>query len=322
MSIVFCNVGWMERYQGQGGNDKIKGGGGYVLANGMGHEILNFHADRGTVFGFAQAPGQGIDVERLGAAKGATELKDVTVVWTATRPKGKTVVVGWYRNATVYRSYQKHVTQPAAQAGSGITDYLVKAAASDATLLPVDARVLQVPRQQKGGMGQSNVWYADAPESRVFVRSVEALLKTGAVAPTSPKKTRQKPDQARKVLVEKTAIALCWRHYESLGYDLENVESDNVGWDLEATKDKVELRIEVKGLSGKGRQVELSPNEYDAFDAKAFDYRLAVVSNALEQPKLTVVRYSEEQAAWVVDDDDRAVVTPEPKTGAVVRIRP
>ena len=75
----------------------------------------------------------------------------------------------------------------------------------------------------------------------------------------------------------------------------------------------------MKGLSGKGQQIELSPNEYTALTALATDYRLAIVSDALSTPQLRIARYSGESKVWVVEGDQDAAVSIQPKNGAVVR---
>ena len=316
---LFCNVGYMERYQGQTKSDTIKGGGSWVTERGTGHEVCNFLPVRGKVYGYVQAQGTGIDVERLGADENAEFVDGIDVVWTAKKPGVGTVVVGWYRNARVHGPFKKFDPVPPVQAANGIEHYLIEARADDATLLEVDARVLEVPRQQKGGMGQSNVWYADQPGQEEFLTRVAQALRLGAVR-AKPSRKRAIPEQAQKVKVEGAAIRLAWEHYERLGYTLESVEADNSGWDLEAVSGKTKLRIEVKGLSGKGRQIELSPNEFKAFSAQADDYRLAIVSEALTpKARLCIARFSAEFRCFVIEGDEKGVVTHEPKTGAIVR---
>ncbi len=40
--VLFCNVGWMERYEGLTGGDTIVGGGAYVREHESGFEVCNF----------------------------------------------------------------------------------------------------------------------------------------------------------------------------------------------------------------------------------------------------------------------------------------
>lgn len=302
MPILFCNVGWMERYQGLLSGDHISGGGAYVKKEGRGYEVCNFSPDNDTLYGYVQAPGAQINLDRLGANSGDDSIAGTTVIWTATRPGGGTTIVGWYKDATVFRDYQRFKKAPRAQSQNRIDGYRITAPVGSATLLPIDARVFEIPRQVKGGMGQSNVWYADSPESSPLVKEVRKLIE-GGKSPRKPKHGKPQ-DQERKAKVEKAAIRVCCTHFENLGYDVVSVEKDNVGWDLVAKSGRCSLRIEVKGLSGAEFSVELTPNEYNAFTKQANDYRLAVITNALESPSLSICRYSDEQAAWVVEDND------------------
>lgn len=308
MPILFCNVGWMEQYQGLRAGDQISGGGSYVNKEGRGHEVCNFSADHATLYGYVETPGKQIDLERLGARSGQDSLSGTTVVWTATRPSGGTVIVGWYKDATVFREYQWFSKIPNAQSQNRIDGYRIKARSIDATILPVDARVFEIPRQRKGGMGQSNIWYADKPESASLVKRVYALVEGGKAPRVNPAKKVRAQDQERKVNVEKAAIRACCDHFEALGYDVASVEKDNVGWDLVATAGRSSLRIEVKGLSATSFSVELTPNEYLAFEQRANDYRLAVVIDALQKPKLFICRYSQEQSTWIVEGDKNSTL--------------
>jgi hypothetical protein len=301
MAVIFCNVGWMERYHGLSHGDQIVGGGSYVKEEGRGHEICNFAPSRNVLYGYVQPPGAQIDIERMGASADDESISDVTVIWTATRPTGGTAVVGWYKNATVFREYQKFPRPPEIQNQNGIDGYWVSAPAGQAKLLPVDERTFEIPRQVKGGMGQANVWYADKPESASIVRRALELVGGKRAKPVAVKGHKGKQDQERKVKIEKSAIRLCCEHFEGLGYTVESVEKDNLGWDLEAASGKTLLRVEVKGLSGNAFSIELTPNEFKAFAEQADAYRLAVVTNALESPELFICRYSKEQKSWIVD---------------------
>lgn len=300
--VIFCNIGWMERYQGLMHGDQIIGGGSFVTAEARGHEICNFAPSRKFLYGYVQTPGVKIDIERIGASADDESISGVTVIWTATRPTGGTAVVGWFKNATVFREYQKFPSPPAIQKQNGIDGYWISAPSDQANLLPVDERTLEIPRQVKGGMGRANVWYADKPESASIVRRVLELVGGKRAKPVTGTGHYGKQDQERKAQIEQSAIALCREHFEQLGYIVESVEKDNLGWDLEAVSGKTLLRVEVKGLSGSVFSVELTPNEFKAFAEQADAYRLAVVTKALESPELFICRYSKERESWVVDD--------------------
>lgn len=301
MTLLFCNIGWMDHYQGLGAGDIIRGGGAYVKEKGRGDEMCNFTVVGGVVHGYVQPPGQEIDIDRIGANPSDDSISGITVVWTATRPTGGTAVIGWYKNATIFRRYQKIGAGHKTHTRNGISGFWVRARSKDAKLLTVDERTCEIPRQVKGGMGQSNIWYADAPESISVVRRVTRLV--NGKRPSKPIRTSRPKtqDQERKVQIEKAAIRACCDHFERLGYLVRSVEKDNVGWDLVARSGKTILQIEVKGLSGPTFAVELTPNEFKAFSKHSDAYRLAVVVSALTRPKLLICRYSSEQQAWVVD---------------------
>lgn len=180
MPILFCNVGWMNKYNGISG-DSIERGGKYNN-HSIGHEVCNFTNNQGFVFGYVQPVGDSIKIEKLGASKKDEKVEGVTVVWTAGPGSGGTVVVGWYEDATVYRDLQSIPKPNALQAKNNVSSYRVKAQAHKATLLPIEQRELIIPRAVKGGIGQSNVWFADKDESQEIVSRVLELIKNGSTS--------------------------------------------------------------------------------------------------------------------------------------------
>ena len=227
MPFLFCNVGWMKRYQGLSSDDQISGGGAYVEKHGSGHEVCNFSPHNGTVFGYVETLGQKIKIDRLGANSEDVAIDGVTVVWTATPPNGGTRIVGWYKNATVFRQCQKFERAPRAQAKNKISCFQIKAPSSDATILPVKDRKFIIPRGEKGGMGNRNFWYAQRPESKRLIQKVSAYIaEWQSLGIGSPKRGRIQ-SQERKAQVEKAAIRTCCDHFENLGYQVLSVEKDN-----------------------------------------------------------------------------------------------
>jgi len=178
MKILFCNIGWMQKYNGIKG-DSIDRGGSYNK-NETGHEVCNFSIVRGAVYGYVQPTGQ-IKIEKLGADKEDESISGITVIWTAGPKSGGTAVVGWYKNATVYREYQALPNSTKLQKDNGLDSYRILASKNDVTLLPPEERTLLIPRAVKGGIGQSNVWYADSPESKVHVTRVIKLIEKGVL---------------------------------------------------------------------------------------------------------------------------------------------
>ena len=297
-SLLFCNVGWMSDYQGQTDDDKIIGGGRYVQIEKRGHEVCNFVASAGMVYGYVQPVGGRILIKKLGAPKKSESIDGIDVVITARRPGGDTVVVGWYGDATVYENIQPLSKPTATHKKNGVDSFRFSAKATNARLLPPEQRTLIVPRG-KGGIGQSNVWYAQNA-SPTWLAQVRHLIETGS--PAKPKHgKRPKPDHFRNALVEDAAMMYVWAHYEERGYVLDDVSKQNLGWDLEAVSGKLTLRIEVKGLSGKSPNIELTPNEYKAFVEKSHTYRLCIVSNALAVPSLATCFFNLASGQWAVE---------------------
>lgn len=319
MNILFCNIGWMEEYKGLQAGASIKGGGAHVEKEGHGHEVCNFCNHEGFVYGYVKSPGKNLDVKRI-AGHDSESVDGVLIVWTApVNGRAPAVVVGWYKDATVFRSYQRYDKVPPVHEENGVDGYRFRAKRKDAKLLPVDSRTHEIPKHKTGLMGQSNVWYADTPEAKPIVEGVLALV-NGTSRPAGPRKG--KTDPAHNAKVEKAAIKVVRRHYRKLGYAVDSVERDNVGWDLEMRLgDRVRFRIEVKGLSGSEPGVGLTPNEYDKFDEDAEDYRLAIVTDALSgAPQLLLCRFSAEQDKWIVDGQEGFEIKVEPRTSAMVKV--
>lgn len=326
----------MEKYEGITDFDEIIGGGKYVRTHKEGGEIYNFLNRKGYCYGYVQpvnktenVSGGTINLKRLGASIDASSIVGVDVVLTATRPKeGGTYIIGWYKNATVFREKQdfdisekeNHFDTQGNQFGFRfLADY------RDVTLLPSDRRVFKIPRATgkfpvKGGMGQSNVWYAQDLNNEGFFMSVRKLVDTGHFRlPT--KHSPSKPNIEKNKLVESIAVNLTTEHFESYGYVVNSVEKDNYGWDIEASVENLTLKIEVKGLSGKVVNVELTPNEYKAFKAveNQFVYRLCIVTECLaESPKLHIFSFNIPSGEWV--DESGKCLNIQLKTAASITL--
>ena len=158
---LFCNVAWMKYYKGIQDDDVPVGGGD----NQEKHECCNFVDVDRKHYGYVQISGR---LNRLGPASTRDDDKvtGVTVVWTATDPdNGGTKVVGWYRNATVYREWQKlRRGQSALHDRQGIDHYRIVAPLSEARLIHHSRRVVPMPSRigpsmdkPEWGRGQSNV---------------------------------------------------------------------------------------------------------------------------------------------------------------------
>ncbi len=306
--IVFLNVAWMERYEGLKGDDKqISGGGSYVDKHGYGHEIYNFKNINGKLYGYAQPRGSN-NLERMGANPKDDFIDNTLIVFTASYKTTGTYIVGWYKNATFYKDFQESNLEERKFNDSYIGYYAV-ANVEDSVLLPPDIRFSfpKIPRRVKGGLGQSNVWYADRPEMEDFKKQVISKInkyEESKIQDRSKHLSRQVNIELRKK-VEKTAVNIVMKEYTKRGFKVSSVDSENKGWDLKADFNDISLKIEVKGLSSPNLVVELTPNEFENLKKYKEDfYRLAVVTETLTNPILNIFFYSTEINKWISEDGD------------------
>lgn len=290
----------MRSYKGLR-NDKVFAGGDYIKQHGYGHEIFNFSPIKGKYYGYVAAQGN-ININRLGAKDTDEYIKNVTVVWTATKKYGGTYIVGWYKNGTVFR---ESPTQPRKFRNEQMS-YYAECRLKDATLLTEDERVVEVPRGENG-MGQKNIWYAD--NNNKFVSTVNNYIFKGII-PTVKSRTakRGRPfqvDSIKRKKIETAAIRKVFDYFDKLGYTVKSVEEEKVGWDLEVTKGKTNLLLEVKGLSSDEISIELTPNEYRQMLLKKNNFRLCVVTNALKKPTEYIFSYSETEKIWTDTKRDK-----------------
>ena len=113
--------------------------------------------------------------------KDIQEVDNVLVIWCA---KGETndftSVVGWYKNATVYRYYQEFEFH-----NGFIQDYNVLAKAENCVLLPPGVRSRKtlwwVPRVGKKngpsyGFGQANVWFTNEKSNNAMNKYINKIV--------------------------------------------------------------------------------------------------------------------------------------------------
>lgn len=314
MPLLFLNVGEMSKYKGLA-RDTISGGGKNVSLYGFGHEIFNFEPYKRKMYGFGKTPHNAIRLENLGATKDAENVNGVTVIWVA-----KSRIVGWYKNATVYRHHQQPPRNSRRTYKAHTIGYNVTARESDCTRIPRDARWVRVPRarERKHAMGRY-LWYADGPSNAAFRKTVHKYITAGGDLPVLGKNAERnkrlnkpgsphQPDVHKKQQVERIAMRLSSRYFESLKYAVEWVYKDNLGWDLNAVRhtDDVRLKLEVKGLSGGEVRVEMTPQEYTMMCKHKQNYHICVVTNCLNASlrSLSVFAYNDELGKWM-DENDR-----------------
>ena len=174
--VVFFNTAYMRDYRGRWRVDVPVNGGLFISQNGWGGEVFNFQPYEGMMYGYVEpglverhGPQRKINISRLigpGATRAVLHVSGILVVWVARPPEShESVMVGWYENATVYRTVQHLEADPLTDIPNGSYDYFAMANESDCQLIPETDRTLTIPRG-KGGLGRSNIWYADSPRGR------------------------------------------------------------------------------------------------------------------------------------------------------------
>lgn len=201
MPTLFCNIAWMKNYAGRDKRDPPLGGGGFPRKEGYCGEECNFvAADDGYIYGHFETIKKTLDrdvrIERLGSSKNDDFVDGVTVVWTAPkRGHDPRTVVGWFKNARVYRQRQHfNGDYPTGQHGNDeIDSYRVRARIEDVVLLKPAQRTMDLQRG-KGWSGQASWWYADDTsdkDARRFVREVLKAVNGGKFAASVPKPKRK-----------------------------------------------------------------------------------------------------------------------------------
>lgn len=299
--ILFANIGWMISYNGITDSDEISGAGSYPDVDK--HEIYNFQNLNGNCYGYIQA--SSINLQRIDPTTDneADKLEDVLVVWFApNKTFGGSWIVGWYSHATVYRHIQKSSNE-ARQKYS----YYVVAKFDDCTLLPVDERTKQIPRR-KFYPGRYHTWFADTPEVQDFRKMVIRYIETytPAVMPRRSMTFHSVSIEARS-RIEKAAVEIVKNIYIRRGYSITDVQNEDKGWDLEALNGERRLLLEVKGQGNHDPYVRITRKEYEMMRKNRKMYRLCVVINAVDSPRVYIF-INKSGNTWVLEDNDQKVL--------------
>lgn len=138
-----------------------------------------------------------VRIERLGASLSDAHVDGLHIVWTApTKGNDPRTVVGWSRNATLYRQRQLFGDDfPSGQhRRDEIGSYRVRASSEDVFLLPVKQRHMNLERGP-GWSGQTSWWYADDttdPAAAKFVASVRKMMDGGDVPAVTTRSRNRK----------------------------------------------------------------------------------------------------------------------------------
>jgi hypothetical protein len=174
MKVLFCNIAWMEYYRGISANDIPENGGKWIKEKIQLEECENFLVREDENFrGYIYTkPSRGKDgilkLENIEECSNDDMLENVLVIWVAKDPfQNKLNIIGWYKNATVYRNVKLDENE---------NKYNVCAKQADCVLLPINKRHKIVPKASKStgsyGIGQSNIWYAKDINAQKYVKNM------------------------------------------------------------------------------------------------------------------------------------------------------
>lgn len=292
--MIFFNIAWMKNYQRQEEGDLRNTNFSEPTEYNIAYEQYNFLPKDGYVYGYSPLKEyKNINISKLGARKNENEINEVTVIYFSKHPdKNASFIVGWYKNAILYRKVQPGYRK----IDGNIVYYRAKAKTSDAHCLSESERIFEVPtaHKQKGGYGQSPIWYAqDIPEFQGKVLNYISDYTDNQNKYHGNKHTCIDTDTKYKI--EKSAIETTISYYKKHGYRVESVEHDNCGWDLTVSINDNEYFVEVKGNASSTASFQLTPNEYAKLKEHYQKYRIAIVTNCLKVPVLDIYKISKQK---------------------------
>jgi hypothetical protein len=164
-----------EKYEGNIDEDPIKNGGSYIKQNKFGHEIYNYLNCNNKYYGYTQIPGKQLKLNRIDKENNRDYIDGVRIIFVAKKPKeGGEYIVSWYNNAKAYQNKQKcpvdrinkidqdlNNTKTKIEAVGNDFDYWFETNTENGVILPEDKRNFKLSKYEEGGLGKSNILYAD-----------------------------------------------------------------------------------------------------------------------------------------------------------------
>lgn len=299
--ILWVKFGWSDYYRG----GPINGNFPFIEDGAQGHEAWNFlPQDNGTYYCYT--PPQGGN-----GTPWNEDPKGWTVVCLAKEP-GRTGVhiVGWYEDAELMGDYEIRPPDFDASGTPPSDEYYYTIRSSSAWFVPPEFRLkpFSHPSVRQGkysfldGPGV-NITNNKRAVKNILQGQLETLVDVAVHNPNadnSPDKDNDRTDplsgfgspEHRKA-VELAAVKTTTSDLERRGYHVVSRERDNIGYDLDAThrENGSVLHVEVKGTSGCEPRFFMTMNEYGYRQAP--EWRLAVVVDALKDPKLRLLSLRE-----------------------------
>lgn len=289
---VLFRIGWTELYDG---TEHPKGGGGYNSKH-RGHEQSNFLPTRGMLYGFVRQPRTfQINLDRIDPNNDGELIEGCTVVWVATHPReGGQRIIGWYKNATVHREYQKGLRD------DGLS-WNVTCSADDALLIPSRLRTFEIPRKRKGGYGQSNIrylldgygkwtppyWWNKVTEYVASYHAGNELKDEGVASHAALEHAIEKNTGGQgfqnsskvRIAIEHYAMRLAEREMRNPGWETVDASAYKTqSYDLLMRKGSRSLKVEVKGTTGDGSRILITRGEVEEASTDPKQYAVVVIS--------------------------------------------
>jgi hypothetical protein len=165
--------------------------------------------------------------------------------------------------------------------------------------VPIDVEFLDEPLprqavQSHPGLAGAEVFSSPAQGNpNWFTKDEWAALQTLVETPAAPSAHSADDgplfsdvDPLTKLGVELAAIDAVTQALENNGWEVEDHQSANLGWDLTASRGSAKRLVEVKGRGPATSSVHITANEIRAAQNHS-EWELAVVTSALTRPTLT-----------------------------------
>jgi hypothetical protein len=292
--------GWSDYYRGGPVSGKFP----FIAGGEQGHEAWNFlRQDDGTYFCYTppqSETGTPWNADRHGW----------TVVCLAKDPKRPGIhIVGWYEDAELIGKYAIRPEGFDPGGAEPSDEYYYSIRAKKAFLVPPEFRTDPFSHTS---VRQGKYSFLRGPGVRendnkrqvreILERKLSQLRGVAVANPDSdraPDRDNDKIDPLsgfgtaeHRKSVEEAAVKAAKAVLKTQGFACESRESENVGYDLEAThKDGRALHVEVKGTAGKQARLFMTANEHGYREAP--EWRLAMVIDALSQPKVQIYALKE-----------------------------
>lgn len=300
-TIIFLRTAWMKHYQGVSEDDIPSGAGSVVEEFKDGGEVYNFLKIKGNYYGYSHMQGgRNRNINRLGAKNSDDYITGVTVVFFAKNPEtAGQYIVGWYKDATLYRKLQ----YARGNARKEHPEYCSVTTVENGTLIPADDRIFEIPDD---GPGQTNAWYVMEYSNQKYLNEVWKYLedpnKWILRRPKRKPGSAYQQDAELRKKIELAAMKKVSEWFSLRGYQIDEVDKENLGWDMEASKGNQTLLLEIKGLRNSLKMVELTPNEYKNSKTNRKHYRICIVSNALSEAGQTLDIFFYANNRWRTND--------------------